>query len=130
MTTELTVKFKLPDPWLVRHFDEYHRGRAKYKARVAANGSGVTIESSYIMGQYHGALALIKAGMVIVDGPPEFLEHINASIQDNVPMWVVGVVTTYVADALEASISAPLPDWMKPSSDTSSTQANSTPPQS
>jgi hypothetical protein len=125
---DLNLRFINPDPWKTRHYDTYHQGRVAYKNKqVKAELIAHPDQASFIMGQYFGALALVKAGYVTIEGPKEFLDLVHAPNQDDTPMWVVGLITTHIADVLEASANAPLPDWMKKSSDTSSQQTDTTP---
>jgi hypothetical protein len=97
---ELTIKIELPPVITVRVWDEYAAGVQAY---WKTNPGG-----SVRMSCYAGSLALLKAQLVNIEAPDDFMKYLNADKHDNTPLAVVGLITREISDKVDAALNAPL----------------------
>jgi hypothetical protein len=97
-----TIRITLPDLWLVRHTNEFAKGKEDYlEKHPKAAGSVIN---------FYGGLALWRAGFVKIEGPKAFVDLLNAPDADNIPMSVVGVINREIVAKLLMSQDDPL-EW-------------------
>jgi hypothetical protein len=118
MAQEHIVKFSLPDTITVGHWETYAIGRQAYidKQNGKANG---------LLADYAGALALIKAGVVHVEGPDLLKQYLSAPDQTLTPLAVVGLLIENIAKPVAAAVEGPLP-WATTSASSNESSPTST----
>lgn len=117
------INWKLPDPWKLRHFEEYIKGREDYKAARRK----LKLTFSEFLADFYGSLALCKAGYVTLESVENDIDDtvFNAvkgamdtkpADLDNLDLALTGIYVEGIGRAVERAVNAPLPDWLKKSS--------------
>ena len=103
-TTPLNVSISLPERILLSHWEAYTHARQDYIQRREDSGK----TASAVIADYYGALALIRAGFVHVDGSEELTRVINLDDQSATPVEVIGFIVREVSRKVEAALASPL----------------------
>lgn len=103
---EADVTIRLPDRWTVAMYECYIEGRQKYIEKRRAEKFASVPEW---ITMFHGALALIKAQYVKIDG----LDRLMKAVEDEglSDMAVIGFIARSIAGPIEASVNGPLAGW-------------------
>lgn len=119
MTKQFEITFSMPDDITYGHWKIYTDGANAFQAKAGS------VLPSLMLRQYHGSLALIKAGIahvVVSDWAKErVLAWLNADDQTRTPIQLVGLVADQVGGVVERAANLPLSSCFPELSATSTT---------
>lgn len=99
----ISIKISFPDVFTLDHWQTYSNGRAEYTTKCESDGSN----PDNLIGKYFGALALIKAGFVHIEGLAQLMEATQSLRQGATSLQVITFIVVNVANRAEAAINYP-----------------------
>lgn len=110
------VRFIHPDVITYGHWLIYNAARLEYQ--------GTTLFPDPLVMEWKGAQALVKKGIVKIEGLDELVKALNSDKPDDYDAVLLTIASEYITEPVRLAVNRPLAGYLKGSSDTGKIKVN------